>query len=141
MELVNGQPLLLTTGRYKDFDPKYGVAIRITVGRPRFVRYPYEEALSLAPHELFKPPYKDIDDIPTERWVYNKRLAEHEAAILEELRSVARKHPGRGGVLLCYENVNAGEACHRRWAAEWFKQRYGWNIPEIGTGDLQLLAF
>jgi hypothetical protein len=134
-------PMPLVTGRWQDFRPDFGVPIRITVGHPKFVRYAYERAMSLAPHELFRPPYKDIDDIPTEKWVYFKRLVEHEAAILRELAAVAAKHPGRTGVLLCYENVNAGEECHRRWAAEWFRDNYGWDVPEIPTGPAQLLVF
>ncbi|MFI9591166.1 hypothetical protein [Nonomuraea sp. NPDC052265] len=143
MELIKGRPVMLATSSWKSFDPELGVPIRITVGHPRFVRYPYEKAMSLAPHELFAPPYKDIDDIPTERWVYNKRLVAHQDDILRELTEIAAKYPGRTGVLLCYENVNAGEACHRRWAAEWFHTNYGWEVPEIGaqSGPAQLLAF
>ncbi|MFF3441848.1 hypothetical protein [Streptosporangium sp. NPDC002721] len=149
---VDGQSMRLATGRWKDFDPETGVPIRITVGHPRFIRYPYERAMSLAPHELFAPPYKDINDIPTERWVYTKRLVAHQADILRELTAIAAKHPGKTGVLLCYENVNAGETCHRRWAAEWFRDNYGWDVPEIQSrpdstkprepsGPAQLLAF
>ncbi|MEZ0073564.1 hypothetical protein [Planotetraspora sp. GP83] len=135
------QPMPLATSRYQDFRPEFGVPIRITVGHPKFFTIPYERAMSLAPVELFQPPYKNIDDIPTEKWVYNKRLNEHQAAILRELEAIAAKYPGTTGVLLCYENVNKGEACHRRWAAEWFEQKYGWQVPEILTGSGQLLVF
>lgn len=145
-------PMPLATSRYQDYRPEHGVPIRITVGHPRFFKHKYETAMALAPHELFKPPYKGIDDIPTETLVYNRRLNEHAAEILAQLRAVAARHPGQTGVLLCYEKVNQGEACHRRWFATWAETMWGWNIPEIGSpewtgggkdgeADQQLLAF
>ena len=32
--------------------------------------------------------------------------------------------------LLCFENVLAGEECHRRWLAEILQKGFGLNIPE-----------
>ncbi|WP_228980157.1 DUF488 family protein [Streptomyces sp. DH12] len=125
------QPLDLATGRYQDWREEAGVPIGITVGRPRFVRYRYIQIQALAPWELMRPPLKGIDDIPIERRVYRQRLTRHEAEILAALREVARSYPTLPGVLLCYEKVNQGEACHRRWAAEWFLERYGWEVPEL----------
>lgn len=124
-------PLRLFTSRYQFFRPEFGVPIGITVGRPRFVRYAFERVSALAPHELFKPPYKDIDDVVVERRVYRERLVTHEGLILEQLAEVAARYPGQIGVLLCFEDVLAGQACHRRWAAEWFAERFGWDIPEM----------
>jgi|GEM_PF-1062861 len=125
------QPMELATSRYAGFNPAWGVPVRITVGAPRGFRHSYAQVLALAPYELFKPPYKGIDDVKVEQLVYNRRLDAHAGEILTQLRAIAAQYPGQRAVLLCYENVNAGEACHRRWAAEWFTARYGWHIPEI----------
>lgn len=125
------QPLRLATSRYRGFQPSWGVPVRITVGYPRGVRYKCENVPALAPWELFRPPYKGINDIPVERLVYFRRMADHEEEILAQLARLAQQHPDERCVLLCYEDVNGGEACHRRWAAEWFQLRYGWDIPEI----------
>jgi uncharacterized protein YeaO (DUF488 family) len=39
---------------------------------------------------------------------------------------------GRSGVvLLCFENVNAGERCHRRYLAEWLTAKLGLVVPEL----------
>ncbi|MFZ3595063.1 hypothetical protein [Streptomyces sp. BH104] len=135
------QPLPLATSRYQDWRPEHGVPIGITVGRPRFVRYPFLQIKALAPWELFKPPYKGIDNVEIERRVYRERLQIHREEILAGLVEVAEGHPGQRGVLLCFENVNKGEECHRRWAAEWFIEVYGWDVPEIKDGPDQLLAF
>ncbi|WP_225846913.1 hypothetical protein [Streptomyces sp. HPF1205] len=127
------QPMPLATSRYQNWRPEHGIPIGITVGRPRFVRYEFLRVSSLAPHELFKPPYKDIDDIPVERQVYRERLVTHREEILADLTAIAQAHPDQTGVLLCFEDVNKGEACHRRWAAKWFEEEYGWTVPELGT--------
>lgn len=133
-------PMPLATSRYAGFNPDWGVPVRITVGPPRGFRHPHEQALALAPYELFKPPYKGIDDVHVEQLVYTRRLESHTDEILAQLAAVAAKHPGRRAVLLCFENVLAGEACHRRWAAEWFKLRFGWDVPEIGAEPPQALS-
>ncbi len=130
------QPMKLATSRYQAWQPvwsEWAVPIRITVGHPRFVRYPLERALALAPWELFsrggryEPRPEDVELL-----LYNRRMEQHAAEILQELAAVAAKHPGKVGVLMCYEDVYKGEVCHRRWAADWFAARYGWNIPELG---------
>jgi hypothetical protein len=132
----------LATSRYQDFTPDMGIPIRITVGKPRFTfTHPLENVPALAPWELFSKQYKGIDHVPTERAVYRDRLESHVEAILASLAKVAARHPGRTGVLLCFENVRGGEECHRRWAADWFAERFGWDVPELDppaaslTGD------
>ncbi|MEU5497954.1 hypothetical protein [Streptomyces griseofuscus] len=125
------QPLELVTSRYQNWREDAGIPIGITVGRPRFVRYNFIQIKALAPWELMKPPLKGIDNIPIERRVYRQRLVRHEAEILAALDEVAQSYPNLPGVLMCFENVNAGEACHRQWAAEWFQQRYGWEVLEL----------
>ncbi|MEU0181435.1 hypothetical protein ABZ312_09625 [Streptomyces sp. NPDC006207] len=130
------QPLQLATSRYQNWRQEAGyLPLGITVGKPRFVRYPYISISVLAPHELFRPPYKNIDNVPIERRVYRERLRAFEDDILIALREVADGHPDTPGVLMCFEDVNGGEACHRQWAAEWFGQRFGWDVPELPDPD------
>ena len=49
------------------------------------------------------------------------------------LADVARTHPGRRLCVCCYENVLAGEVCHRRWFAEWMEDCHGLVVPELAV--------
>jgi len=108
------------------------LARSITGGQPRFIRYQYLTIKAPAPWELMRGPLKGIDNIPIERRMYRERLRVHEDEILTALREIAHVHPGTPAVLMCFEAVaEEGEACHRRWFAEWAQERYGWDIPEL----------
>jgi hypothetical protein len=37
-------------------------------------------------------------------------------------------------VMLCFENVLAGERCHRRYVAEFIEQNTGLVVPELEPG-------
>lgn len=127
------QPLQLATSRYQNWreDSEY-LPVGITTGRPRFVRYQYLTIKALAPWELMRGPLKGIDNIPIERRVYRERMRVHEDEVLAALREIAQVHPGVPAVLMCFEAVaEKGEACHRRWFAEWAGERYGWEVPEL----------
>jgi len=39
-----------------------------------------------------------------------------------------------GIMLLCFENVHAGERCHRRYLADWITAKLGLDVPEL-RGD------
>ncbi|MFC9604566.1 hypothetical protein ACFTTN_14045 [Streptomyces niveus] len=133
------QPLQLATTRYQNWRPDGGyLPVGVTVGRPRFVRYDYVTVSVLAPHELMRGKFKGIDNIEIERKIYRERLRVCEPEILDALDELARKYPDVPAALMCFEDVNGGLDCHRRWAAEWFGQRFGWEVPELpnpaGTG-------
>jgi hypothetical protein len=53
------------------------------------------------------------------------------AAIAGVLRAFAAAHRAPGAVLLCFENVLAGETCHRRTFAAWWQERTGILVPEL----------
>jgi len=127
------QPLPLATSRYQNVQEDDGLAISVTVGNPRFFRRPLLRLPALAPWELMRAPYKNCDDIPLERRVYGKRLADHRQEILDGLAAIAEANPGQTGILLCFEDVVGipGEECHRRWAAEWMESEMGWSVPEL----------
>jgi uncharacterized protein (DUF488 family) len=40
---------------------------------------------------------------------------------------------GEDAVLLCWERPSA--FCHRRLVAEWFEDKLGVSVPEVGEGD------
>lgn len=126
------QPLGLATSRYQNWREETGhLPVGITVGRPRFVRYSYETIPALAPHELMRGPLAKVNDVAIERKVYFARLRVYESEILAALQELARRYPDVPACLMCFEDVNGGEACHREWAAEWFGKRFGWEVPEL----------
>jgi hypothetical protein len=65
------------------------------------------------------------------RPLYRLRLDDHADAIVSELTDLARQHDGQTLVPLCFENVHAGQHCHRRVFAKWFEGRYGIDVPEL----------
>lgn len=126
------QPLGLATTRYQNWRESNGyLPVGVTVGKPRFVRYDYIPLKVLAPFELMQGPLKGIDDIPLERRVYRERLRWYEHEILAALQGIAEEFPGSPAALMCFEDVNGGSACHRQWAAEWFGERFGWEVLEL----------
>lgn len=126
-------PLQLKTGSYASWRPSEGVAVRVTVGRPKpqYFAPPYEELLTIAPWELFQGGrYLNLPE-PEELRLYRHRLHTRRARLLKELAELADRIDGQAAVLLCYEDVHAGEICHRRWFADWAEEVWGWQIPEI----------
>lgn len=132
------QPLPLTTTRYQNWRETSGLPVGVTVGRPRFWRGALINVSVLAPHELFLPRFKNINNIPIERRVYWERLRVCEHEILAALQELARQYPDTPATLMCFEDVNgkAGpDGCHRRWFAQWVEARFGWEIPELPTPE------
>jgi hypothetical protein len=125
---------VIVTSRYAGFRPEFGVPVRITVGQPKFWRraQPADGRL-LAPWGLLDP------SIPTDecRRRYGEMLDGKADRIIALLARLARAHPNQRLVLLCFENVHAGQECHRRWFAAWFEEHYGIAIPELEAPDGQ----
>jgi hypothetical protein len=118
----------IATGRYSTFDASMGVPVAITVGRPKFpLRYEIEhEMRRLAPWGLLK---LDGDEFVQ---AYRSRLERLDlAAFVAKFEAISARHGGRRVVLLCYENVHAGQLCHRRVFAEWFEERTAQAVPEV----------
>jgi hypothetical protein len=115
----------LTTTRYARFSPALGTPVRTSVGHPRGWRH------GPMPHCRTATPYGVLDLAPdVQHGAYLERLDRHDDELLAELVEIAHHHPGPL-VLLCYEDVHAGKACHRRWLADWFADRHGLAIPEV----------
>ena len=75
---------------------------------------------------------------PTSRSASTARLDRHGADGIAKLAEIARRNPAERLVLLCFEDVNAGEECHRRWLAEWMEQKYQLTVTELPDADAQL---
>ncbi len=122
----------LVTGRYATWKPDHGVPIRTTVGMPRFWRHgPLVFIKELAPFGIFGK------GLPTDvaRRRYLDRLEAKVDQSVAALADVTRQHPGERLCVLCFEDVHAGQECHRRWFAEWFEQRFGDVVPEVVDVD------
>lgn len=130
-------PILpLATSRYQNWREELAedhVAVGVTVGRPRFFRGPLNRMNVLAPHELFLPENKNLDHIPTETRIYRERLVRHRSEILDGFAELADLYPGKTAVLMCFEDVNGGAACHREWLSQWLREEFGWDVPELPT--------
>jgi hypothetical protein len=118
----------IVTTRYASWRVADGVPVRATVGEPKFWRGPSLVFVrELAPWGLLDP------QIPTDecRRRYVARLDAQAERVVVALAEVAGSHAGRRLCVLCFEDVHAGEVCHRRWFGEWFEDRYGIVVPEL----------
>jgi hypothetical protein len=128
----------LVTSRYQTWRPDDGVPIRTTVGAPKFWRGPdLVDGRITAPYGLLS------EELPTDeaRRRYRQRLDDRADCVVATLASIATRHPDQTLCLLCYEDVHAGEECHRRWLAEWLDDRYGIEVPEVSFVDQQPTLF
>ncbi len=123
----------LATSSWKQFRAGMGVPVRVTLGKPRFkVGFDYEEIRLLAPtpaifrlesDEEFERAYLDhLDRIGVER-------------LRRAFDAISDRHSGRRLVFLCFEDVLAGQLCHRRMFARWWEQQTGREVPELDPAD------
>jgi hypothetical protein len=120
----------LATARYQDWRPAYRVPVRTTVGTPHFWQHGELEFVpELAPYGIFGRRLPDDDACAR----YAARLDRETDRVVAALADLARRHRGRRLCLLCFENVAAGETCHRRWFAEWCSRALGIEVPELAT--------
>jgi hypothetical protein len=139
---VEGIPNLATS-RYQDghlIAATTLLPVGITMGNPR-VRlkgYKIEHRVREA-----APRGQQLADAKTD-WplfvsTYVKRLDSFGVAWYKRrFASLLADHPDKTGVvLLCYEDLAAGERCHRRVFAEWWEINTGQQVPELGEGNVQ----
>jgi rubrerythrin len=55
--------------------------------------------------------------------------------LTERFEDVSARHGGERLVLLCFEDVLAGESCHRRTFAQWWEEQTGQEVPELDPDD------
>jgi hypothetical protein len=127
----------LATGRYATFRSPLGVAVQTSIGRPRFpIDYElHEQVRELTPFGLRK---LEGDEF-TRR--YRERLDKLDLdALRAQFDAISKRHDNARVVLLCFEDVRAGERCHRRDFADFWFERTGQRVPEVGGGGTLLLG-
>ncbi|MEW1700700.1 hypothetical protein [Streptomyces sp. NPDC091278] len=123
--------LTLFTSRFPGFREAQGVPVRITRGHPRYkLSYTIRHRITeLAPREAyFKEP------LPVFTAAYRADLdqtgVERVAGLLNAVASEAGDHRL---VLLCFEDLSKpGLWCHRRLFADWWQERTGDVVRELG---------
>lgn len=115
----------LRTGRFATFKPDQGVPVRTSVGYPRFWRH------GALPHARAVTPTTRKTDPGDREAAYRLDLSAHADDVLAELAAIARAHPGRPLVLLCFEENPAD--CHRSWLAAWLHDRFALDVQEVTT--------
>ena len=112
-------PMNLSTSRYADYRPEWGIAIRTTVGRPRWFPHPYVHARHCTPYGVFGV----YDDEAEHRAAYIARLDRHGDDVIAEINDIT---DGEGGTLLCYCRLDLARSfCHRLFLAQWIETRHG----------------
>lgn len=131
-------PLSLCTARYQSVlafrrtgqAPGF-VPVRTSLGVPKFIDgadvWPFVG--ELAPAGVFG---RDLDRDEFEI-AYRARLDSFGAGrIAAALAAIAGDYPGQMLALLCFCDLSRG-FCHRRMAADWLRDRLGWDVPEIAV--------
>lgn len=123
-------PPILATCSYARYRAEMGVPVATSVGRnPGFDTAP--EFQALRPFGVFRV----LDHAPLDDRIraYRHRLHRRRAQVEHEFRSLALAYPGHTLVLLCWCSAGDADAntCHRRWAAAWFTDVYGIEVPEL----------
>jgi hypothetical protein len=135
-------PVPLVTSRYRavhDFaktrEPRGFLPVKTSVGSPRFIAEAkaWPKAEFLAPYGLIK--IEDRDEFETR---YRERLDGHGVpAIAAALHAiyVGQPAPRLPLALLCFEDLDAGDWCHRRTFATWWTNRTGLVIEDFNTAE------
>lgn len=119
--------MFLATCSYSQYTPGMGVPVGTSVGRhPRFREV--EQCDPLKPWTVFRK----MDDRPlsVQRARYWQQLDDTETRVAAALQDLTARHPGQRLVLLCWEQLDGENECHRRWAADWLTLR-GLTVPEL----------
>jgi Protein of unknown function, DUF488 len=128
----------LATHRYATFRRSMGVSVQTSLGRPRFpIAYElHEQVRELMPRGLFGKGLSEAEFTRQYRELLDRLDLD---ALRAQFDAISKRHDNARVVLLCFEDVHAGQFCHRRVFADWFHERTGQRIPEVGrSGTIQL---
>jgi hypothetical protein len=135
-------PVPLVTSRYRAVHDlaKSGAVrgflpVQTSLGSPRFIAEAkdWPQVGQLAPHGLMK--ITDRDEFETR---YRARLDGHGVlAIAEALHAIyaAQPAPRLPLALLCFEDLDKGDWCHRRTFAAWWEKNTGQVIEDCNTAE------
>ena len=115
---------MIYTGRWS---AKYNNAVKvsISVGDPRWMTVDWK-IKELAPYGIHGKYKGDIA-----KMMYRENLKKMGInRITALLKKAQEQFPGKDIILCCWENVHKGEACHRRWLADWMNENGGQDLPE-----------
>ena len=111
-------------------------AVSISLGVPKFpLAFPTMASIpELMPHgswlQIPEPEYRV------------KYLAKLEKVgvpwLMVRLQEVSEKNPEGKIALLCWENLAKGDWCHRRMFAEWWEEKTGMVVEELGQRHLKV---
>jgi hypothetical protein len=128
----------LFTACYSHMRDEFGVAVRTSIGEPKF---PYDakrraECKRLMPWGLLREAEK-----ATFIARYRERLEHHGVeSIRGRLLQIVDFFEEPKLVLLCFENIeNPGKWCHRTIFAEWWREQTGETVTEISGPQGALL--
>ncbi|MFI1563901.1 hypothetical protein ACH4ZX_12715 [Streptomyces sp. NPDC020490] len=121
----------LFTHRYQGFESSMGVPVRITLGAPRWT-LPYSleyQVREAAPSREYFGAARAVYE-PAYLGQLDRHGVGFFASRFQEI-AVAAGDPRL--VLLCFEDLSkSGQWCHRRMFAEWWQERTGAKVRELG---------
>ena len=126
----------LVTSRYKTWRPEHGVAVQITVGAPKFGRWPdLVDGRIIAPYGLMDLPTDEPDACTgsgstTEPTGSSPRWRRSPPSI-----------PASGSCCSASRTCTPGRNSHRRWLADWLADRFRIEVPEATVVDQQPTLF
>jgi hypothetical protein len=128
LELIATAPVVTT--RYSFWKPEHGVPIRTSVGAPKWWAGPaLVQVRSLTPFGIFGRDDLDADEA---RALYRERLDHYAERVVSDLADLARQHPGKALVVMCFEDLTRPDTyCHRGWLAKWFEETYRIQVTEL----------
>lgn len=121
--------LELWTGCWAHYRPKHGLAVRISLGKPRWFPnegrdLPFVKALAPAPWYFDEP-----DDATFERRYRHQLHGWTVDRVLGELREIAVEHDCPRLILCCWEADPV--QCHRTMFSRWWLEKTGEEIPDL----------
>lgn len=124
----------LATARYATFKSSWGVPVQASVGGPKF---PIDYELREEVRELMPRGLLSVSDPAEFTRRYRERLDRLDLDVLHaQFHAISGRHGGKRIVLLCFEDVRAGELCHRRVFADFWIERTGQDVPELVRGNV-----
>jgi hypothetical protein len=123
----------LATYSYAAFRRSLGVPVQTSLGRPKFpIDYELREQVrELMPQGLFGKNLSDDEFTHHYRGLLDRLDLD---TLRTEFDAISKRYDNARVVLLCFEDVRAGRSCHRRVFADWFYERTGERVPELGGG-------
>lgn len=121
----------LFTLNYKRYDPSMGVAVRSSNGYPRFVKFPLKHAVA----ETFPTWPMVKGNLSKEEFArqYRELLNDRGLDVIaSRFRAIATAEGDPRLVLMCYEDLEKGEWCHRTNFAAWWNEMTGEEVRELG---------